>query len=127
MYGTSQVELLESLKTVTNHMIGSVSEEIANRRKAEEELRERAAALERSNRKLEEFAYVISHDLQEPLRTVASHVRLVGQLCRGNNVDDINGVIAVAADGVNRAYKLIDQLLATSRLPGHRKPREESG
>jgi len=116
VYGTSHVELLESLKKVTNQMIGSVSKEITDRKRAEDEVRHRAAELERSNRKLEQFAYVISHDLQEPLRTVGSHLRLLARLYKGKLGGDADEYINSAVDGVNRMYRLIDHLLENARV-----------
>jgi len=64
VYGTSPVELLDALKKVTNQMIGSVSREISERQQAEGRLESHAAELEQSNRRLEEFAYAVSHDLE---------------------------------------------------------------
>jgi len=126
VYGTSPVELLDALKKVTNQMIGSVSREIAERQRAEGRLERRASELEQSNRRLEEFAHVVSHDLQEPLRTVASYLRLLERHCKGKLDEDAHGYITFAVDGANRMYGLIDELLA-SRVGGDRKPLEDSG
>lgn len=117
VYGTSRVELLDALKRVTNQMIGSVSKEIIERQRAEQRLASHAAELEESNRKLKEFAYVVSHDLQEPLRTVASYLRLLERRCKGKLDEDAEGYITFAIDGANRMYKLIDELLGYSRVP----------
>jgi methyl-accepting chemotaxis protein len=112
VYGTSNVEILEALKKMTNQMIASVSREITERRHAEEQVERRAAELEQSNKQLEQFAYVISHDLQEPLRTVGSHLRLLARQCEGKLDEAAREFIASAVDAVNRVYKMIDQLLA---------------
>ncbi|KPK29239.1 MAG: hypothetical protein AMK69_07310 [Nitrospira bacterium SG8_3] len=117
VYGTSRVELLDALKKVTNQMIGSVSKEITERQRAEQRLESHAAELEQSNRKLEEFAYVVSHDLQEPLRTVVSYLRLLERRCKGKLDEDADGYITFAIDGANRMYTLIDELLGYSRVP----------
>jgi signal transduction histidine kinase len=116
VYGTSRVELLDALKRVTNQMIGSVSKEITERQRAEQRLESHAAELEQSNRKLEEFAYLVSHDLQEPLRTVVSYLRLLERRCKGKLDEDADGYITFAIDGANRMYKLIDELLGYSRV-----------
>jgi signal transduction histidine kinase len=127
VYGTSEVELLESLKKVTNQMIGSVSREITDRKIAEEQLKQRAAQLERSNKQLEEFAHVISHDLQEPLRTVSSHLRLLARRYDDKPDEDVKEFITLAVDGVNRMYKLIDHLLASARVDSDDRPAEPTG
>jgi K+-sensing histidine kinase KdpD len=118
VYGTSNVELMESLKKMTNQMIGSVSKEIAERKHAEEELQARAADLELSNRQLAQFVHVISHDLQEPLRTVGSHLRLLANRCESELDEASREFIAFAIDAVNRVYKMIDQLLAQAPAGG---------
>ena len=117
VYGTSRVELMDALKKVTNQMIGSVSKEITERQRAEQRLESHAAELEESNRKLEEFAYVVSHDLQEPLRTVVSYLRLLERRCKDKLDEDAYGHITFAMDGANRMYALIDELLGYSRVP----------
>jgi len=116
VHGTSQVELLEALKKVTNHMIGNVSREITERKQAEKRLETHAGELEESNRRLEEFAYAVSHDLQEPLRTVASYLRLLERRCGDKLDDDAQGYLTYAVDGANRMYGQIDELLGHSRV-----------
>jgi C4-dicarboxylate-specific signal transduction histidine kinase len=111
VYGTSDVELLESLKKVTNQMVASVSREITERKRAEENLQHRADELRQSNEKLEQFGHVVSHELQEPLRTVISYLRMLQHVCREDG-DGADEYIVYAVDGANRMSKLIDKLLA---------------
>ena len=116
VYGRSQVELLDALKKVTNQTIGSVSKQIIERKRAEEHLKRETADLEESNQKLEEFAYVISHDLQEPLRAMVSYLRLLERRCKDRLDEEADGHITSAIDGANRMQALIDELLGYSRM-----------
>ncbi len=95
--------------------IFGIARDITTSWRLQTELRERTADLEQSNRDLEEFAYVASHDLKEPLRMVASYTQLLQRRYGGKLDADADEFIGFAVEGAKRMDRLVDELLEFAR------------
>jgi PAS domain S-box-containing protein len=104
--------------------VTSLGVDVTEQRNVEGQLRRALQELERSNKELEQFAYVASHDLQEPLRTVGSFAELVSQRYAGKLDKDGNEFLGFMIDSARRAQHLINDLLQYSRVGSRAKPFE---
>ncbi len=93
-----------------------IARDITARKRAEKKLAEKMEELARSNAELEQFAYIASHDLQEPLRMVAAYTQLLAERYRGWLDADAEQFISYASEGALRMQALIQDLLAFSRV-----------
>ena len=107
----------------TQKLFTVIMRDVTERKKSEDELAQKIEELGRSNRELEQFAYVASHDLQEPLRMVASYTQLLAERYRGKLDENANKYIGYASEGATRMQALIQDLLTFSRVGRH----QESG
>ena len=98
------------------YRIAGIAEDITEQKRAEEDIKQTAEALARSNEDLQQFAYVASHDLQEPLRMVVSYMQLLEQRYKGRLDEEADTFIDFAVDGAKRMQALIGGLLAYSRV-----------
>jgi len=96
--------------------ISLIARDISKRKKAEKQLKETIEELKRSNYELQQFAYITSHDLQEPLRTIASFTQLLEKRYKNRLDSDANEFIDFIVDAAVRMKEMIQGLLYYSRV-----------
>ena len=94
----------------------SLEKEIAERKATADELRKKSEELARSNLELQQFAYVASHDLQEPLRAISGFTELLERRYKGQLDERADKYLSFIVDGTNQMNRIIHDLLAYSRV-----------
>jgi PAS domain S-box-containing protein len=117
---------ISPVRTPSGEIIGAakIARDITEQKLAERKLQLAVEALKRSNEALEQFAYIASHDLQEPLRMVASYTELLAQRYHGRLDDQADKYIHHATDGARRLQVMVRDLLAYSRISARMPPAE---
>jgi light-regulated signal transduction histidine kinase (bacteriophytochrome) len=113
-YDTTIYPVIDEFQKVT--ALAVFSRDITEARLAEIELKRHSEELEKANKELEQFAYVASHDLQEPLRTISSHVQLIQRRLEGQLDERARKSIGFVVEGAKRMQGLINDLLQYSRV-----------
>jgi PAS domain S-box-containing protein len=114
--GSSEVETFDSDERFLLEILASTAAAALARVEREDELRAKQAELKRSNEALQQFAYIASHDLQEPLRMVSSYVDLLDSEYGDELDEEAAEYMAFAVDGATRMQEMVDALLRYSRV-----------
>ncbi len=107
-----------SIRDAEGNPVGfvAITKDITERKNAEKERETLIKELERSNQELQQFAYIASHDLQEPLRTISSFTQLLARRYKGQLDNDADEFIGFIVDGTSRMQAMIKDLLQYSRV-----------
>lgn len=118
-------QILRDKNRELQHMNERLRDEISMRKQTEEMLLRTMKDLERSNEELQQFAYVASHDLQEPIRMVSTYTKLLERELKDHLDERTRGFMFFVTDGAKRMHSLIQDLLTFSRVTSRKEKFEK--